>query len=289
MSLIGLLDEPPVLEEGGQKYKVQFTVKANPKLLRAELLQGRADMAVIPTTLAAILYNKGVPYRAAAVTVWGTLALVGKKQTEQTEPFDWNDLKEKEIHLMGKGMTPDILFRLLLEKKGLTNEVKVNYRFPAPQDLAQAMAAGAVELAVLSEPMASTAMARNKEIAVLADLTEEWNKTVGDDLPLPQAVLIVKTSFARKHPQLVARFLAQYRSQVDRINSHTLQAAQLMVKHGLVPDAAVGAASIPRCHLRFRLAGEVKDQIKAYLGVFFQMNPAIVGGGLPDENFYYGK
>lgn len=311
MSLIGLIDQPPVLKNDNKKYKVEFTIKANPKLLRAELLQQKIDIAVIPTTLASVLYNKGVPYKTSAVTIWGTLVLMGKYKEKNEEKksvkvsdqvsaslwqkkntvFDWNTLKNKEIHLMGKGMTPDILFRLLLEKKGLTinKDITVNYRFPQPQDLAQALAAGAVELAVISEPMASMVSARNPNVVVLADLTEEWQKETGGDIPLAQAVVIVKASFAKRRPRLVREFLNRYRTALENVNNNPQQAGELITKHGLSPNAKIAAAAIPRCHFRFEEAQEAKNKILSYLRVFYRFNPKIVGGRLPDEGFFLAK
>jgi NitT/TauT family transport system substrate-binding protein len=288
MSMIGLLDKPHFLVEKDKQINLNFTIKANPKLLQAELIKEKLDMAVIPTTLAAILYNKGIDYRISAITVWGTLVLVGKQNhPHMPQPFDWQSLKGKEVHLMGKGMTPDILFHLLLEKKGLQNKIEVNFRFPMPQDLAQAVAAGAVQMAVLSEPMASVALARNEQLMIYADLTREWQLTMGQKNALPQAALIIKSSFAQKKPDWVRQFTDTYRNAIESVNRHPRQAAQLMVKHKLVPQASIAEAAIPRCHLDFRPAQEVKAHIKNYLHLFFQMNPNIVGGRLPDENFYY--
>jgi len=286
MSLIPLIAHPPLLESGGKKYRLQFSVKAAPQLLRAQLLQGKPDMAVIPTTLAAVLYNKGLPYRAVAVPVWGTLVLMGK-MAEAPQPFDWNVLKGREVHLMGKGMTPDVLFQLLLKSKNLEpgKDVTFNYRFPAPRDLAQAMAGGIVEWAVLSEPMAGMTASLNREVSVLADLSAEWKKAGNGEIP--QAVLVVKQSFLLDHPELTELFLKRYESATQRVNQDPQAAGVLIAQQGITADAGIGARAIPRCNLRLRRMPNVKEQVKAYLRLFFQWNPVIIGGRLPDEGFYY--
>jgi NitT/TauT family transport system substrate-binding protein len=51
----------------------------------------------------------------------------------------------------------------------------------------------------------------------------------------------------------------------------------------------VAYQSIPRCNMNFRYACNIRDLVADYLEIFHNMNPDIIGGKLPDENFYYKK
>jgi NitT/TauT family transport system substrate-binding protein len=39
--------------------------------------------------------------------------------------------------------------------------------------------------------------------------------------------------------------------------------------------------------MNFSRVHGIKDQVNEYLSVFFKMNPDIIGGKMPDENFFY--
>jgi len=283
MSLIRMLDSPPVLDN----MKTGFVLKGNPMLLRPMLFREELDMAVIPTTMAAMLYNKGLPYRAAAVTIRGTLSLVGDGESLR----EWEDLRGKKIYVMGKGMTPDILFRYLLDRKGLQpgKDVTLKYNFPGPLDLGRAAAAGRASPAVVSEPLGSLIRMKNKNLSEILDLTEEWRTLFGESVPLCQTVLVVRSDFAREYPGKVAAFLALYKESIRWINAHPREAGEMIALHGIVPDAGAAADSIPRCHFDYQDAYPIRDRVSAYLEVFYRFNPDTVGGKIPDEGFYYRK
>jgi NitT/TauT family transport system substrate-binding protein len=51
----------------------------------------------------------------------------------------------------------------------------------------------------------------------------------------------------------------------------------------------VALQAIPRCNMRFSYAYKINDLVSNYLEIFYRMNPDIVGGKIPDEDFYYKK
>jgi len=103
ISMVQMIDETHTLK--GKE--VHFKIKNEPLQIRSLIFQKKADFAIVPTNLAAIIHNKKPGYQLAAVPVWGTLYLFGS----HSEISNWEDLKNKRIHLMAKGMTPDVMFR----------------------------------------------------------------------------------------------------------------------------------------------------------------------------------
>jgi len=57
------------------------------------MLEGIADFAMIPSTMAALIYNKDRSYILCSIPVWGTLYLFGS----DTSIHSWDDLKTKKI------------------------------------------------------------------------------------------------------------------------------------------------------------------------------------------------
>jgi len=284
MAMIRMIEDKPVL---GDQYQTVFEIKNEPGQAKAMIMEGTADFAIVPTTMAALLYNKGQSYQLAAIPVWGTLFLFGS----DTSIHSWADLKGKTISLMEKGNTPDVLFRFLAKANGIdpVNDFSPDYSFPGHIDLANAITAEITDLGVISEPMVSLAEQKNPKVRPLMDLNSEWEKRFGDSIPFAQTALLVKMEFAKKHPQLVEEYLRKLEESISWVNQHPNEAAALIKKYEILPDSAVGVVSIPRCNMKYASASQEKAGIQEYLKVFYTFNPLIIGGKMPDEDFYYKK
>jgi len=254
-----------------------------PVQVRKMMLDGSAGFALLPTTMASILYNKGLDFRLIAIPVWGTMYLFG----EDTTIKRWEDLRNRRVNVMAKEMTPDVLFRHLLEKNGINPETDIilDYSFPTHIDLANAVAAGQAKLGVLSEPQVSLVMKRNKNVHPIFDLNSEWNKIEG--IPIAQTAFMCKESILRDKPDLVEKIVRASERSVQWVNNYPDSAAALIVKYNILPDHEVAFNAIPRSNMDFKRASELRTQITEFLGVFYKMNPDIIGGKLPDENFIY--
>lgn len=282
ISMVEMIDDPPVFFDS---IHTQFIIKDEPSQVQAMILNNQVEFAIIPTTLAAILYNRGARYKIAAIPVWGTLYLFGIDSLIQT----WDDLRGKRIYLMERGMTPDAMFRFLLFSNGLDPEkdVTLDYSFPSHQELARAVAANKAPLAVISEPMVSLVMRQNKNVKPLFDLNSEWLKATNNNIPYAQTSLVVQSDFADAHPELVDAFLKDYEKSITWINSNAYQAAGLIAKYKILPDTLMAVSAIPRCNLMFKAASDVENGVLKYLTIFFNFDSRIIGGKLPSEDIFY--
>ncbi|OFX83228.1 MAG: hypothetical protein A2W99_12590 [Bacteroidetes bacterium GWF2_33_16] len=262
--------------------QIEILIFNEPIQVRKLMLENKVDFAILPTTMGAILYNKGLPYKLAAIPVWGTLYLFGTDSTILT----WNDLKGKRIHLMGKGMTPDVLFKYLLIRNNIDpdKDVILDYSFPTHIDLANAVAAERATLGVISEPMVSLVMQKNNNVYSLFDLNAEWQK-IHSNIPIAQTAFLVNSEFAQKNPQFVDQLLNEYQKSTEWVNTNPDLAADLIVKYSILPNISVAKESIPRSNLNFVKAAELRTEINHYLDVFYALNPDIIGGKIPDDDF----
>jgi len=279
MGMIRLIDSL----ENATDPDIVVKIVNEPLQVRKMMLDGSADFAVLPTTMAAIVYNKGLEYKLIAIPVWGTLYLFGNDTTIK----GWEDLRHKKVNVMARGMTPDVLFRYLLQKNGLDPEkdIMLDYRFPTHIDLANAVASGQASLGVISEPLVSQVMHRNKTVKMLFDLNREWLSVQGS--PIPQTALMAKKTVIRDNPALVEQILDAYQRSARWVNDNQDSAAVLIVRHQILDDIQVAQQAIPGSGLRLVRASAISRQIQDYLHVFFEMNPQITGGKMPDEEFYY--
>ena len=84
-----------------------YEIIASPDIMATRILSGETDIAVLPTNVAAKLYNKGAEIRMAAIVGGGVLYLVSNKKLEINRS-DWDALKGHKVQLIAKGSTPDI-------------------------------------------------------------------------------------------------------------------------------------------------------------------------------------
>ena len=283
MGMIYLIDSPDKIISK----PLSIEILDEPMLVRARLLKDKPELAVLPLNMSAILYNKGLPYQVVAIPVWGSLYLFGSDSSVQ----GWQSLKNKRIFMMGKGSTPDILFRYLLNYHKINPETDVilDYSFPTHIDLANAVSAGKATIAIISEPLASLAKARNPSIRLIMDLNSEWSQAFTNHPEMPQTAFIGRIDFIRDHPDWIRKICEAWNISIGQVNLFPEQAAARIVYHNILPDNKTAKNSIPGCNLKFRYASQIRPEIEQYLQVLFTFNPDAVGGKLPDEQFIYQK
>lgn len=282
LSLVQMMEEEPEL---GPEVTVRYSVVRTPEKMTARIVSGEADIAAVPTNLAAVLYRRGIPVRLAAITNWGVMYLVGKDPTIT----EWEDLKGRELAVTGRGTTPDILLRYFLQTKGLDPDKDLTIRYyAAPVELVQLVIAGKVDLATLPEPWVTEAVQKNPEIKILLDYQEEWKAATGSERSYPQSCLVVRTELAEKKPGLVRDFLIRATAATEWVNKYPAAAAPLAEKY-LFISAEAARGSVPRCNLQFIPAWEIREEIDQYLLKLYEFNPETVGGELPDADFYWQK
>lgn len=283
ISMIKMFEKQPEL---GENVTVDYSVVKSPKVMMSRLLSGEVDIATAPTNLAAKLYNKGMPYQVAAVSVWGILYIL----SDGVEINSWSDLRGHRIVLAGKGATPDMTLRHLLSKNGLDPDQDVILEYTASHvETAQKVIAGKAELAVVAEPWATKVVKQNSDVQVVLDFQQEWKRVHGPEVAFAQNSLVVKRDLAENHPEVVARFLNEYERAINWANENPEEAGALLEKHDVGMKAEVAALAIPNCNMRFMDAAEARPAIEQFLSVLKDFSPDSVGGKLPDEGFYFKR
>jgi len=276
MGLVKLMSDATA-GKGLQDY--QATMYATPDEVVPKVVQGQVDIAMVPSNLAAVLYNKtrtdaGAAVQVAAVNTLGVLELLEAGDTVKT----WADLKGKTIYISGKGASPEYTLNFLLRKNGLDPATEV----------AAVLAATPGAVGVLPQPFATVLTMQTPSVRPALDFTDEWTK-VAPDSQLVMGVVIVRTAFLTEHPQAFADFLTDYQASVKFTNDDPAAAGELIAAAGIVPKAAIAAKAIPACNITFIDGAEMKSALGGYLSVLFAADPASVGGSLPGDDFYVGS
>lgn len=276
ISMMQLVDQPPVVD--GKK--VKLLVKPEPLQIQAMMVQKEIDFAILPTVMAANLYNKGVDYRLLAIPVWGTLYVV----TNDSSVHDTSDLHDRTIHIFGQGATADVLFRYYSTSKELKN-LHIDYSFSSNQDVAMALLNSTARTAIVSEPLVSMLLSRDKRIRIISELTiESGEHNLKNDM-FTQTSLLVNADFAAGHPEMTRKIMAHIEASCMLTRLRPEKVARMLYEHHYTDDIGTAMRSIPLCNINFVSAPEIQEEIYSFLNLFYTFDPTSLGGKLPDKNF----
>ena len=277
VSFIQMIDQPQTI--GGMK--TEIIVKSEPMQIQAMMMQGELDFAILPTVMAANLFNKGLKYKMLACPIWGTLYLLENQSSKKI-----STLNGQTIYVFGQATTSDILLRQLIQKKAIS-DVKIDYKYSTNHELSQALLNKKIKLAVISEPLVSHLLSQDPSIQIIAKIEcEEFVSKVEKDI-FVQTAFIVSDRFSKEYPSLVEQVSDAYASSCDFTNNQPEIAAQLLVSHKFSSNINVARRSIPLCSIRYMEAYVLESELNRYLHIFYDYDPKSIGGKIPGSDFIY--
>lgn len=281
---VGMVHLMDAQDKGTAANNYQFTVVGSPQEVQAKIINGEADIAAVPTNLAAVLYAKTEgEISMLAVNTLGVLYIMENGEAVQSVA----DLKGKTIYSTGQGSNPEYVLNYILTRNGLDPAKDVTIKFVEENDeLATLVATGEAQVAMVPEPSVTSILAKNSEVRVALNMTEEWDKITDNGSKLMMGCVVVRNEFAEKNPEAVKTFLTEYESSIKASEDVDATAA-LCETYGIIPKAAVAKQAIPRCNLTFVSGDAMMNQINGYFDVLYAANPKSIGGKLPDDAFYF--
>lgn len=279
----------PLIEsakEGKAAQNYTFTVETNAANVRDAIINGNADIAAVPTNVAAMLYNAtngGV--KVLALNTGGVLYLLANT-SKVAAVSSLAELSGKTVYCPAQN--PAFIAKALIQKSAVDGITLDTTTYADPTDLRTAVASGLVDYAILPEPMvtiAITAAAKNNVTVTAAlDLTAEWNKYLPQG-SLVQGCVVVRADFLTAYPAAVTNFLQEYKASIEAVVADPAAASAKIVSAGIFAQAPVAQSAIPKCNLCFVTGSEMKAALAAFLA---QMPLPSIGGALPQDDFYFG-
>ena len=283
MGMVKLMEEDAA---GTTANDYEFTLAGSADEINPLVIKGELDIAAVPTNVASVLYNKTEgQVEILALNTLGVLYVVENGNTIQSV----EDLRGKTIYSTGKGATPEYALNYILGENGLTagTDVTVEYK-SEHSELASLLAAGQAYLAVLPQPFVTSVLAKNPDVRIALNLTEEWDKVTEDGSKLTMGALVVRKDFAESNPAAVRNFLKEYQASTQYVTDEANldDAAALIEQYGII-SAAVAKQALPYCNIVCITGEEMRTAAEGFLSILAKANPQSVGGTLPAENFYY--
>jgi len=254
----------------------QVDVVNGPDPLIAAFGSSSHDVIFAPTNLGAKMYQSKDSYRLLATIVWGNYFLVSSR----AEDFNVASLDGKRIIVFGKNQTSDIILNFLF--KELKIEPTVIY-VDSVSSAAQLFLSFQEEIVLLAEPAYSNVMS-HLPLTKTIDIQALYQSVAGKD-SYPQSGVFIKKDL--EHSKII-KIENDLIYSIQKTNDYPIEASKLAVELKMGLSKEILSNAILNSNLRYVTAKDSKEAIVAYFGLILSMNPALIGGQLPNDSFYYG-
>lgn len=260
-----------------------YAVSASPDELLPQIIQGKVDIACVPSNVGSVLYNKTEgKIRVIDVNTLGVLSVV----TGDSSVAKFEDLAGKTVYVSGKGSSPEYVLDFLLGKAGIADKVTIEWK-SEHAEVAAILASDPAAVGILPQPFTTATLVQNGSLKAPVDLTDVWKEYATDGSEFVMGATIVRAAFADEHPEAVEDFLRRHAKSVKQVNADPKAAAPLVVKAGIVPKEPIAQKAIPQCNVVCITGKKMRRALEGYLQVLYDANKASVGGALPADDFYY--
>ncbi len=260
-----------------------FTIASSPDEVVGKFSSGDVQIASVPTNLAAKLYKKlGGDVQVLALNTAGVLYMIENGTSVQSVA----DLRGKTIYSTGEGANPEYVLRHILKENGIDPDKDVTIEFLAENsELVTKLATGEIDLAMVPEPAATTAMTKNTDLRMAISMDDAWN-AVEPDSSMMMGCIVAKKSFIQANTKAIEAFLTDYEASIKAV-SDVDTTAKLCADFGIIAAEPIAKNAIPRCNVVFVDGADMKAAIHGYYEILFEADPTSIGGSVPDEEFYF--
>ncbi|MCE5220329.1 MAG: ABC transporter substrate-binding protein [Clostridium sp.] len=277
-----LIKEKPEVKAG---YNINYTIEKNSESLGTSVMKNEPDIAIVPSNLAATVFNKNKEYKIAGTVGFGSFYI---GSTNENATFE--DLKGKEVYNIGKGLTPDIIAKTILKDKGIDVDKDINFSYvDGVNELAPIILSGKTQYAVIPEPALSTVQSKNEKFKVILNLNEEWKKINNSEYGYPQATIIIKKDLCENHKEFVKEFLKQVKAGTEWAYSDKETLGTYCEEIGISAKKPIIIKSLEKSNIKYV---DIKDSYKDYNTYFEKLNtfdPKTIGGSIPNDEIFMEK
>ncbi len=272
-------------EKGETKVPYTFETVYTSARLIAAMGSNEADIAILPASLATIIYNK----TRGAVQVYANVSEGDFSIIENGDTIKkLSDLKGKEIYIAESNNPTAFMLKYILKKNGLDPEKDVTIEYlKDDNELEEKLIDGSVKLAVATQPVKATVLSKNSALRSVMNLKSEWD-FITDNSGFVSGCVVISKDFAKKNKDTVKKFLEEYEASVDEVASKTGEAAELCVKHGIMETVDIASSAIKASEIKYVDGKNMKTDFKAHISALHSVGMRALGQKAPGDTFYYG-
>ena len=265
-------------------YKTSYTIESNDKKLVESLNKKQVDIALVPTDMAAKVYNKNSSYQICASIGQGSYYLV----TSDPEVTGFNStLINKEIAIAGENSMTDNIVKAILKKNNIDETlVKFKYTNTVPE-LVKTLTLGEIYTGIVPETSLTSLLYKHSGLKILASTNDAYENTFDISEGYPQFSVIVRKDFADNNKEYVNKFLSKVKESIEFVNNNPLQAGAYGEELKIPIKPQILSKAIKRCNLKFIEIDKFKQNYKYFFDILYNYNNEAVGGTVPDESIYH--
>ena len=265
-------------------YKTSYTIENNDKKLLESLNKKEVDIALVPTDMAAKVYNKNSNYQICASIGQGSYYLV----TSDPEVIGFNStLINKEIAIAGESSMTDNIVKAILKKNNIDETlVKFKYTNTVPE-LVKTLTLGEIYTGIVPETSLTSLLYKHSGLKILASTNDAYENTFDISEGYPQFSVIVRKDFAKNNKEYVNKFLFKLKESIEFVNNNPLQAGAYGEELKIPIKPQILSKAIKRCNLKFIEIDKFKQNYEYFFDILYNYNNEAVGGTVPDESIYH--
>ena len=265
-------------------YKTSYTIESNDKKLIESLNKKEVDIALVPTDMAAKVYNKNSSYQIFASIGQGSYYLV----TSDPEVRGFNStLINKEIAIAGENSMTDNIVKAILKKNNIDETlVKFKYTNTVPE-LVKTLTLGEIYTGIVPETSLTSLLYKHSGLKILASTNDAYENTFDISEGYPQFSVIVRKDFAKNNKEYVNKFLSKLKESIEFVNNNPLQAGAYGEELKIPIKPQILSKAIKRCNLKFIEIDKFKQNYEYFFDILYNYNNEAVGGTVPDESIYH--
>lgn len=281
ISISKLIKEENEIKKG---YKTTYNIESNKEKLEKFLDDEEYDIAIVPTDMAAKVYNKNSNYQICASIGEGSYYLVTSDPT--ITGFN-STLLNKDVAIIEKNSMIDIISKSILNKNNI-DDSKINFKYvSSAPEIVTTLALGNIRTGIVPETSLTTLLYKHSGLKILTSTNEAYEKAFNIKEGYSQFSIIVKKDFAKSNKEYVNEFLSKVKSSIDFVNENPLQAGAYGEELNIPIKPQVLSKAIKRCNLKFIIVDEFKNNYKELFNILYNYNKEAVGGAVIDESIYY--
>ena len=265
-------------------YKTNYTIESNENKLLEGLNKKEVDIALVPTDMAAKVYNKNSSYQIYASIGQGSYYLV----TSDPEVRGFNStLINKEIAIAGENSMTDNIVKAILKKNNIDETlVKFKYTNTVPE-LVKTLTLGEIYTGIVPETSLTSLLYKHSGLKILASTNDAYENTFDISEGYPQFSVIVRKDFADNNKEYVNKFLSKLKESIEFVNNNPLQAGAYGEELKIPIKPQILSKAIKRCNLKFIEIDKFKQNYEYFFDILYNYNNEAVGGTVPDESIYH--
>lgn len=278
-----MIKEQPEMDNN---YNIDYSIEQSSDTLSTSVMKGEPDIAIVPSNLSSIVYNKNKEYKIAGTVGWGSF-YIGSSDPEVTS---LDGLKGKEVYNIGKGLTPDIIARAILKGKGIDADNDINFSYvDSVTELAPLILSGKSQYAVIPEPALSSVQAKNENFKIIMNLNDEWKVTNNSEYGYPQSTVIIKSDLIDSDKEFVNKILNEVEESTKWIYEDKETLGTYCEDIGISANKFAIMNAIDRSNIKYVGIKGCYNEYKTYFDELNQFEPKTIGGSIPDDEIYMEK